>query len=61
MNTIPKDQAAPTHLMVHRHMQRRFNEHRHKFDRHRAKGPAFAAALDEFEKKLFGTNGEDAQ
>lgn len=54
MNTIPKDKASPAQLMAHRKMQQVFNKHRHKFDRHRAKGPAFAAKLDEMERKLFG-------
>jgi len=41
-------------MISHRHMQRRFNKHRDKLDRHRAKGPMFAAAIDELEKQLFG-------
>ena len=56
MNTIPKDQAKPSHHLIHRHLQHRFLQHRHKFAKHRARGPAFAAALDEYEKKLFGKN-----
>lgn len=41
-------------MITHRHMQRRFNKHRDKFDKHRAKGPQFAGAIDYLEKQLFG-------
>ena len=54
MNTTPKDEAAPHQQIVHRRMQQIFDQHRHKFDRHRAKGGAFAKALDDLEERLFG-------
>lgn len=54
MSTIPKSESTPSQMITHRHMQRRFNKHRDKFDKHRAKGPQFAAAIDDLEKKLFG-------
>lgn len=54
MQTVSKDQATPTQKAVHKLLQKKFNRHRHKFDKHRAKGPLFAAALDELEKHLFG-------
>ena len=54
MSTSPKDEAAPHQLIVHAQMQKVFNQHRHKFDRHRAKGGAFAQALDDLEERLFG-------
>ena len=59
MKTIPKGQASPSHILVHRHMQQKFLRHRHKFAKHRAKGPAFAARLDELEAKLFGEKSEE--
>lgn len=39
--------------IVHSRMQQRFNSLRAKLDAHRNRGPAFAAAVDELEKKLF--------
>lgn len=48
-----QDQASPSHFVVHRHIQRQFDKHRDKFDKHRRKGKAFAEALDAFEKRLF--------
>lgn len=60
MNTIPKSQATHAQVLIHRHMQRKFLKHRHKFAKHRAKGPAFAARLDELEAKLFGPEGCDS-
>lgn len=59
MYTMPNEQAKPSHKVVHTHLQRRFNKHRDKFDSHRARGPAFAAALDELEMKLFGEIAEN--
>jgi len=54
VGTIPQSESTPSQMISHRHMQRRFNKHRDKLDRHRAKGPMFAAAIDELEKQLFG-------
>lgn len=54
MTTSPKNQNTPSQVITHRHMQRIYKRNREKFDRHRAKGPAFATALDELEKHLFG-------
>jgi hypothetical protein len=54
MKTVSKDQATMTQKAVHKLLQQRFNQHRHKFDRHRQRGPLFAAAVDELEKHLFG-------
>ena len=59
MSTIPKDRAKPSHVIAHRLMQQRFNQHRHKFDKHRAKGPAFTARLDKLEEQLFGKPEEE--
>lgn len=41
-------------MIAHRHMQRKFDKHRAKFDKHRAKGPMFAQAIDDLERRLFG-------
>lgn len=45
--------TAPQQIIYER-MQKVFKQHRHKFDKHRAKGSAFAQALDDLEAKLFG-------
>ena len=49
----------PAQSIVHAHMRKVFDQHRHKYDRHRAKGGAFAKALDDLEEKLFGGNASD--
>lgn len=59
MNTIPKAKALPSQVITHRRMQQTFLRHRHKFAKHRAKGPAFAKRLDDLEKKLFGEVSDD--
>jgi hypothetical protein len=58
MQTIPKSKANPAHVIVHRRLQHQFNKHRAKFDKHRSRGSAFAAALAEFEHKLFGSKSD---
>lgn len=40
--------------IVHRHLQHQFDKHRAKLDKHKGKGPAFRAAVEALEKKLFG-------
>lgn len=59
MSTIPKNKATPSQMITHRRMQRIFNRHRHKFDKHRAKGPAFAERIDDLENKLFGEDADN--
>ena len=54
MDATPKNEATPPQLIAHARMQQVFNRNRDKFDRHRAKGAAFAQALDDLEEKLFG-------
>jgi hypothetical protein len=41
-------------LIIHRHLQRKFDLHREKLEAHKGKGAAFRAAVEELEKKLFG-------
>ena len=45
--------SARAHL-VHRHMQRKFDKHRDKLEKHKEKGPLFRQAVEELERKLFG-------
>lgn len=60
MSTIPKDKATPAQVIGHRRMQQKYLRHKHKFDKHRNKGPAFAERLDELERKLFGDDASQA-
>lgn len=40
-------------IIAHRLLQRRFEQHRARLERHKDKGPAFRAAVEDLEKRLF--------
>jgi len=54
MQTIPRAKASSAQILIHRRLQKDFDKHRDKFEKHRNMGPAFAEALAELEHKLFG-------
>lgn len=45
-------------VILHRHMQRRFDKHRDAIERHKQKGGAFARAVEDLEKRLFGVTDD---
>ena len=55
MAEAPSDKRA---VLIHRLMQRKFDKHRDKLEKHKEKGGPFKAAVEDLERKLFGDPAE---